>query len=133
MNARLPKAVGPYSAFRTAGPFLFTSGQLPIDPETNEFKGNDVTSQAKQCLENLKTILELNHGSMNDIIKTTVYLDSMEDFGTVNDIYAGYFEEPYPSRTAFEAGKLPKGALVEIEAVAYLPQVQERPEFLSFH
>lgn len=120
MTKRLPEAVGPYSAFRTAGPFLFTSGQLPIDPETNAFKGEDIETQTHQCLEHLRTILEMNGGTLDDIIKTTVYLASMDDFATVNGIYAEYFNEPYPARTAYEVAKLPKSALIEIEAVAYL-------------
>lgn len=120
MTKRLPEAVGPYSAYRSAGPYLFTSGQLGLDPETNEFKGSDVETQTHQCLENLKTILEMNEGSLQDVLKTTVYLDNMDDFATVNKIYAEYFEEPYPARTAYEVAKLPKGGLVEVEAIAYL-------------
>ena len=123
MSDKLPKAVGPYAAYRKAGPYLFTSGQLPLDPKTNEFSGEDSATQARQCLENLKTILELNEGTLQDIVKTTVYLQSMNDFADVNKVYATFFEEPYPARTAFEVGKLPKEALVEIEAVAYLPNL----------
>lgn len=120
MEKRLPKAVGPYSAYRVAGDLLFTSGQLPLDPETNEVKGETAAEQAEQCLKNLQTILEMNGGSLNDIVKTTVYLDDMEDFAQVNQTYASFFQEPYPARTAFEVGELPKKALVEIEAIASL-------------
>jgi len=125
MTNRLPEAVGPYSAYRTAGDLLVTSGQLPLDPETNDLKGATASEQAAQCLENLKTILDLNKGSLDDVVKTTVYLNSMGDFAAVNETYAGYFKEPYPARTAFEVGKLPKDALVEIEAIAYLPASKE--------
>ncbi len=128
MTNQLPKAVGPYAAYRTAGPYLFTSGQLPLDPETNELNGKDVASQTRQSLENVQTILKLNNGSLQDIVKTTVYLDSMDDFSEMNAVYQTYFTEPYPARTAFEVGKLPKGALVEIEAVAYLPASEKVDE-----
>ncbi|CAM3494533.1 Rid family detoxifying hydrolase [Pseudostreptobacillus hongkongensis] len=115
----IPKAVGPYSAYYKAGDFLYISGQLGINPETNEIEGKTAAEQAKQSLENLKTILELNGLTMKNIVKTMVLLDDINDFVSVNEVYATYFEEPYPARSAFEVGKLPKGGLVEIEAIAY--------------
>lgn len=116
----IPKAVGPYSAYYKAEDFLYISGQLGINPETNEIEGETAAEQAKQSLENLKTILELNGLTMKNIVKTMVLLDDINDFVSVNEVYATYFEEPYPARSAFEVGKLPKGGLVEIEAIAYL-------------
>ena len=103
---KIPNAVGPYSAYRLAGDFLYISGQIAINPETQEIEETTVEGQAKQVMENIKAILE-NNGL------TTA-------FGIVNEIYAGYFSEPYPARSAFEVGKLPKNALVEIETIAYV-------------
>ncbi len=117
---KIPEAVGPYSAFRIAGDFLYISGQLGINPETQNIDSDTVEGQAKQALENMKAILENNGYSMKNVVKTTVFLDKISDFVAVNNIYAGYFEEPYPTRSAFEVAKLPKEALVEIEAVAYI-------------
>lgn len=117
---KIPNAVGPYSAYYVAGDFLFISGQLGINPETNEIEAKDVKGQAKQALENLKTILEINGLTMKDVVKTMVLLDDINDFSLVNEIYATYFENPYPARSAFEVGKLPKAALVEIEAIAHI-------------
>lgn len=118
MSNKLPKAVGPYAAYRNAGPYLFTSGQLPLDPETNEFSGQDVSSQTRQCLENLKTILEINEGSLQDVIKTTVYLHSMDDFAQVNEVYAQYFQEEPPARETVAVVQLPLGVPVEISCIA---------------
>lgn len=117
---KIPEAVGPYSAFRIVGDFLYISGQLGINPETQNIEESTVERQAKQALENMKAILENNGYSMKNVVKTTVFLDKISDFVSVNKIYAEYFEEPYPTRSAFEVGKLPKEALVEIEAIAYL-------------
>lgn len=116
----IPKAVGPYSAYYKAGEFLYISGQLGLNPETNELAGNTVEEQAKQALENIKNILAINGLTMKNVVKTTVLLDDISDFTKVNEIYATYFEEPYPARSAFEVGKLPKLALVEIETIAYI-------------
>lgn len=116
---KIPEAVGPYSAFKWAGDFLYISGQIPINPETQEIEASTIEDQAKQSLENLKAILENNGLTTANVIKTTVLLDNINDFVAVNNVYAQYFTEPFPSRSAFEVGKLPKGALVEIEAIAY--------------
>ena len=117
---RIPAAIGPYSAYRRKGNLLISSGQLPIDPETNEFAGSDITSQTRQALENVKAILDANNASMDDVLKTTVYLKTMADFAEMNAVYATYFNEPYPARTAFQVGELPKGARVEIEVTAWI-------------
>ncbi|RRD38952.1 RidA family protein [Leptotrichia sp. OH3620_COT-345] len=117
---KIPEAVGPYSAFRIVGDFMYISGQLGINPETQNIDSDTVEGQAKQALENMKAILENNGFTMANVIKTTVLLDKISDFVPVNNIYAEYFEAPYPARSAFEVAKLPKGALVEIEAIAYI-------------
>ena len=110
---KIPEAVGPYSAYRLVGDYLYISGQLGINPETQTIDSDTVEGQAKQALEN-------NGLTMNNVIKTTVLLDNIADFVAVNKIYAEYFEAPYPARSAFEVGKLPKEGLVEIEAIAYV-------------
>ena len=117
---KIPNAVGPYSAFRQAGDYLYISGQRGINPETSKIEGVTVEEQARQALENLKAILENNGLTMSNVIKTLVLLDNIDDFKAVNEIYGQYFEQPYPARSAFEVGKLPLGALVEIEAIAYI-------------
>lgn len=117
---KIPAAIGPYSAFRKKGNLLITSGQLPLDPETNALVANDIASQTRQSLENVKAILELNNASLDDVLKTTVYLKSMKDFAGMNEVYGTYFKEPYPARTAFQVGELPKDALVEIEVTAWV-------------
>ena len=117
---KIPNAVGPYSAFYVVGDFLYISGQLGINPETNLIEGKTAKEQAKQSLENIKTILEINGLTTKNVVKTTVLLDSIDDFVNVNKVYATFFEEPYPARSAFEVAKLPKGGLVEIEVIAYM-------------
>lgn len=121
---KIPNAVGPYSAFRQAGDYLYISGQLGINPETSKIEGVTVEEQARQALENLKAILENNGLTMSNVVKTLVLLDNIDDFKAVNEIYGQYFEQPYPARSAFEVGKLPLGALVEIEAIAYTKQIR---------
>ncbi|MGI1837427.1 RidA family protein [Lactococcus garvieae] len=118
-SKKLPKAVGSYSAATEVGEFIFTSGQLPINGETNiiEFPDN-IEKQSKQAMDNVKSILEDNGSSLENIIKTTVYLANIEDFSSFNKVYGSYFEGEYPARTAFEVGKLPMGALIEIEVIA---------------
>lgn len=113
-----PKAIGPYSQAVQVGPFVYTSGQLGLNPETGEFP-DGVSAQAKQSLENVKAILEEAGVSLADVVKTTVFLKDMNDFVTVNEVYASFFEAPYPARSAVEVARLPKDALVEIEVIAY--------------
>lgn len=116
---RAPGAIGPYSQAVKAGNFLYVSGQIPIDPSTGEFSGDDIKSQTEQSLTNVKAIVEAAGFSMADVIKTTVLLDSITDFTAMNEVYGTYFTEPYPARAAFAVDTLPKSALVEIEVVAY--------------
>lgn len=113
-----PAAIGPYSQAVKAGGLVFVSGQLPIDHATGEFPGSDIVSQTHQSLRNIRSILEAGGLSMDSVVKTTVLLRHISDFGAMNDVYAEYFEKDYPARAAFEVAALPKGALVEIEAVA---------------
>lgn len=113
-----PQAIGPYSQAikQSAGEMVFLSGQVAIDPETQEFTGGDVQAQTRLALKNLKAVVEASGASLSDVVKTTVYLQSMEDFAVVNQVYGEYFEEPYPARATVAAAGLPKGALVEIDA-----------------
>ncbi|MCG4572472.1 RidA family protein [Clostridium cochlearium] len=115
-----PKAIGPYSQGIMVGDLVFLSGQMPVDPATGELVTGDVpvVAQAHQALKNIKCILESQDMSFDNVIKTTVFIDNMDDFAKVNEVYAQYFKEPYPARSCVEVAKLPKGALVEIEVIA---------------
>ncbi len=117
--SKIPAAVGPYSSHRIVNGFLYASGQLPLNPETNAIEAQTIEEQTKQSLTNVKAILESEGYSMSDVIKTTVYLDKIEDFGKMNEVYGQFFAEPYPARSAVEVANLPKAALVEIEVVAF--------------
>lgn len=108
-----PAAIGPYSQAIRAGQTVYVSGQLPIDPATGEFAGPDI-----QSLTNIQAILAQAGMTMADVVKTTVLLADIADFGAMNDVYAQFFAEPYPARAAFQAAALPKGAKVEIVCVA---------------
>ena len=114
---RAPKAVGPYAHANEAGGVVFVSGQLGLDPETGKMQ-EGVEAQTRQALENLKAVLEDAGSSIDDVLKTTVFLDAIGDFSKVNEIYAEYFGENSPARSCFEVAALPLGGLVEIEAVA---------------
>ncbi|MEK3874978.1 RidA family protein [Paenibacillus sp. FSL H8-0122] len=114
---KAPGAIGPYSQAIVAGNWVYTSGQLGMDPQTAELPGS-VQEQARQSLNNVKAILEEAGASMDQVVKTTVYLKDMNDFAAVNEVYSTFFTEPYPARSAVEVARLPKDALVEIEAVA---------------
>lgn len=116
---KAPAAIGPYSQAVQAGSMLFVSGQIPIDPATGVFVGADITTQTRQSLTNLKAILEAAGYSCADVVKTTVLLADMGDFAAMNAVYAEFFPENCPARAAFAVKELPRGALVEIEAVAY--------------
>lgn len=117
---KAPGAIGPYSQAVQVGQFVYTSGQLPIDPKTSAFAGDDVSAQTRQSLENVKAILESAGLGMADVVKTTVFLSDMNNFVAMNEVYAQYFSEGnYPARSAVQVARLPKDALVEIEVVAY--------------
>ncbi|PUD66695.1 reactive intermediate/imine deaminase [Helicobacter pylori] len=113
-----PKAIGPYSQAIATNDLVFVSGQLGIDASTGEFKGADIHSQTTQSMENIKAILKEAGLGMDSVVKTTILLKSLDDFAVVNRIYGSYFTEPYPARATFQVAKLPKDALVEIEAIA---------------
>ncbi|CUX58249.1 MULTISPECIES: RidA family protein [Clostridia] len=116
---KAPAAIGPYSQGVRGGDYVFISGQLPIDPATGEFAGEDIVSQTRQSLTNIKSILESEGLSMANVVKTTVLLKNISEFGPMNEVYASFFEGECPARAAFEVAALPKNALVEIEAIAY--------------
>jgi 2-iminobutanoate/2-iminopropanoate deaminase len=113
-----PKAIGPYSQAVLANGFLFLSGQLPINPETGNFPDGGIKEQATQSLENVKAILSEAKLSLNDVVKTTVFLSNIEDFAAMNEVYSQYFMSDCPARSAFQVANLPKSALVEIEVIA---------------
>lgn len=114
-----PAAIGPYSQGIRADKFVFVSGQLPIDPATGEFAGDDIKAQTKQSLTNISNILASDGLTMADVVKITVLLKNISDFAAMNEVYATFFEGDCPARAAFEVAALPKDALVEIEAIAY--------------
>lgn len=114
-----PAAIGPYSQAVRVDNLVFVSGQLPIDPATGAFAGDDIAAQTKQSLTNIKKILECEGLSMADVVKTTVLLKNISDFGAMNEVYATFFEGDCPARAAFGVAAIPKDALVEIEAIAY--------------
>ena len=109
---KAPAAIGPYSQAVQAGNLLFVSGQIPVDPATGNFAGDDITTQAHQSLTNVKNILEAAGYTLADVVKTTVLLDDMANFAAVNAVYSQYFTENCPARACFAANALPKGALV---------------------
>ena len=116
---KAPAAIGPYSqAIQAEGKTIYVSGQLPVDPATGAFAGEDIQSQTRQSLENIKAILATAGADMSSVVKTTVLLKNIADFGAMNEIYAQYFQQPFPARAAFQVGALPKDALVEIDCVA---------------
>ena len=114
-----PKAIGPYSQGIKAGNIMYTSGQLPIDPETGEMPDN-IEEQTRMSLENLKKILEAAGSSLQQVIKTTVFLSDMNHFAVMNQVYGEFFSDNYPARSAIEVARLPKDAFIEIEALAII-------------
>lgn len=117
---RAPAAVGPYSQAVTAGEFVFTAGQIPIDPETGKMAAGDVQDQTRQALKNVRAVLEAAGTSLDRVIKTTVFITDMGEFARMNEVYAEFFSEQPPARACVEVAALPKGARVEIEAIALL-------------
>lgn len=116
-----PKAIGPYAQAVKANGFLFTAGQIPLHPDTMEIVPGDVTAQAEQVLANLAAVLAAAGASFNDVVKTTVFLRSMDDFAAVNTVYARVFGEARPARSTVAVAGLPRNVSVEIELVAALP------------
>ena len=113
-----PAAIGPYSQAIQAGDFIFVSGQIGVNPKTGD-TAEGIENQTKQVLENLKSVLTEADVNFSDVVKFTIYLSSMDDFATVNEIYGSYLEKPYPARATVEVSRLPKDVLVEMDVIAY--------------
>ena len=119
-TSNAPSAIGPYSQAVKAGNLLFISGQVPLDPATGEVVEGDITVQTRRVLDNVKAILTEAGADFSNVVKTTVFLKDMNDFAAMNAVYAEFFQEPYPARSAVQVARLPKDVLVEIEAIATL-------------
>jgi len=117
-----PAAIGPYSQAIKAGDLLFVSGQIPLDAVTGELIRSGVADETKKVLDNLKAIVEAAGGGLGDVVKTTIFLKDMNNFGVVNEVYGTYFPQPFPARATVEVARLPRDVNVEIEAVAKLSQ-----------
>jgi 2-iminobutanoate/2-iminopropanoate deaminase len=115
-----PAAIGPYSQAVRLGEFLFCSGQIPLVPGKSELRGSDVTQQSEQALENLKAVLEAGGATLSSVVKTTCFLRDMADFAAFNEVYARYFTAEAPARSCVAVAELPRGALVEVEAIAQI-------------
>ena len=113
-----PAAIGPYSQAIETGGMIFASGQLPIDPNTGAFPEGGIKEQTRQSILNAKAILEEAGCSLSNVVKTTVLLSDIADFAAMNEVYASFFSEPFPARSAFAVRDMPKGALIEIEMIA---------------
>ena len=120
-TTKAPAAIGPYSQAVEANGFVFASGQLGINPATGEFVEGDVQAQTRQALTNARAIMNEAGLDLNNVIKTTVFLSDMANFAAMNEIYAEFFSEPYPARSAVAVKTLPKNALVEVEFIAVRP------------
>ena len=120
-TTKAPAAIGPYSQAVEANGFVFASGQLGINPATGEFVEGDVQAQTRQALTNARAIMNEAGLDLNNVIKTTVFLSDMANFAAMNEIYAEFFSEPYPARSAVAVKALPKNALVEVECIAVRP------------
>jgi 2-iminobutanoate/2-iminopropanoate deaminase len=117
-TSRSPKAIGPYSQAIKAGGFLFVSGQLPLDPVSGEAVPGDTAAQAARVLENLNAILESAGSSLAKVVKATIFLKDLSEFGAVNEVYAKYFPAAPPARSTIEVARLPKGVSIEIDLIA---------------
>lgn len=115
---KAPGAIGPYSQAIKTGGLVFCSGQIPIDPVTGEFVSHNIAEQTEQVLKNLSEVLSAAGSSLSDVVKTTVFLADMSDFGAMNEVYARYFDENKPARATVQAARLPRDAKVEIDCIA---------------
>ena len=113
-----PKAIGPYSHAVQVGDFVYMSGQLPVDPVTEQIVSNDIKEQTQQVINNMMSVLAEMNLDLGDVVKTTVFMSDLSLFSQMNEVYGMFFAEPYPARSCVEVAALPKGALVEIEALA---------------
>lgn len=119
-SAKSNKAIGPYSQAVRWGNLIFVSGQIGLDPKTNNLVAPDIKSQTRQTIDNLENVLSAGNSSLDDVLKTTVYLTNLDNFPIMNEIYASYFKRPYPARATVEVRKLPKGAIIEIDCIAFI-------------
>jgi len=124
---RAPAAVGPYSQAVRAGDYVLCSGQIPLDANSGTIIAEDFAAQARQVLDNLSAVLSAAGCSMAEVVRTTIYLTDLADFAALNEVYAGYFEPPFPARSTVQVAALPRGARVEIDAMAYAPGRPLRP------
>ena len=115
---KAPQAIGPYSQAVSAGPWLFLSGQIGLDPATGELVGGGVVGEARRALENLCAVLDAAGAPHDSVVRTTIYLVDLADFAAVNEVYAGFFCAPFPARATVGVAALPRGARVEIDAIA---------------
>ena len=115
-----PRAIGPYSQAIRSGSLLFVSGQIPLDPATGNMVDGDIAAQTHRVFANLKAILEAAGASLDHVVRTTVYLADMNDFGPMNEVYGTYFSNPAPARATIQAARLPRDARVEIDVIAVL-------------
>ena len=114
-----PSAIGPYSQAVRVGKWIFTAGQIPIEPKTGNMVSGHIKEKTRQVMENIKAILEAGGAKMDDVVKSTIYMTNLQDFSAVNEVYGEYFKEPYPARSTVQAAALPKGVSIEIDVVAY--------------
>jgi 2-iminobutanoate/2-iminopropanoate deaminase len=121
-TAKAPQAIGPYSQAVKVGRFVHTAGQIAIDPKTSQIVGGDVTAQAKQVMKNLQAVLAAAGTSLENVVKTTIFLRYMKDFRAVNEVYGRFFSEGKPARSTVAVSALPLQALLEIEVVALVPE-----------
>ncbi|MDD5018010.1 MAG: RidA family protein [Eubacteriales bacterium] len=119
-----PAAIGPYSQGVKAGGLIYTSGQIPIDPDTGQVVHGDAAAQARRALQNLAAVLDAAGAGFDCVVKTTVFLADMDDFAAVNEVYTQFFKKGFPARSCIQAAKLPKDVMVEIEAVAIDPKAK---------
>ncbi len=117
-SEKAPSAIGPYSQAVVRGEMVYTSGVIPASPKTGEIIGRSAAEQAEQAFANLSGLLDDAGSSIGKVIKTTVFIKNMDDFAKINEVYARYFQEPYPARSCVEVARLPKDVLIEIEAIA---------------
>ncbi|MBR2805653.1 MAG: RidA family protein [Oscillospiraceae bacterium] len=115
---KAPAAIGPYSQGISANGLVFVSGQIPVDPKTGSFPDGDISAMAEQSIRNLEAVLHESGCTLADVVKTTVFLKDINDFAAMNEVYAKYFPQPCPARSAVQVAALPKGAPLEIEAIA---------------
>lgn len=117
---KAPAAVGPYSQGIKAGQFVFTSGQLPLDPKTGQLVQDDIQTATRVALENVKAVLAASGAALENVVKVTVFVKDMNDFGKINEVYAEFFTNHKPARSLVEVARLPKDGVIEIEAVAVI-------------